>query len=56
MPRKEVPNEFGKAFVQVHVAAPEARIWTTEERTQLRQLFGVEDVGAQGGAVELTRS
>ncbi len=57
MPRKEVPQEYGKAFVQVLVAAPEARTWTAEERAQLRTLFGVTgaDVGIEGGAVELTR-
>jgi DnaJ-class molecular chaperone len=57
MPRKEVPGTYGVAFVQVHVAAPEARTWTAEERSQLRTLFGVTgaDVGSEGGATILTR-
>jgi DnaJ-class molecular chaperone len=56
MPLKEVPGQYGKALVQVLVAAPEPRTWTADERAQLRQLFGVEDVASEGGAVELTRS
>lgn len=58
MPLKEVPGQFGKAFVQVQVAVPEPRTWTAEERATLRSLFGVTgaDVGNEGGAVELTRT
>ncbi len=61
MPRKANPVEYGVAHIQVHVAAPEPRIWTTEERAVLGNLFGVpaevanaEGVGAI--AVSLTRA
>lgn len=56
MPRRDKAGEFGTAYIQIHVTSPEPRVWTSEEQTQLRTLFGVPLAETTGSPLLLQRS
>jgi DnaJ family protein A protein 2 len=53
MPIRDSPH-FGTTYIQVLVDSPPQREWTTEERVQLRALFGGEECVGSADIVQLT--
>ena len=52
--QSQAQSKFGTAYIQILVSPPPQREWTAEERTQLRALFGGEEIVQGADVVPLT--